>query len=298
MNLPGGHTGPRMNTTTTTFSTLALNAADARSEAKDTVAPEPHALKGVPVGDLVVAAIAYRLSLEEGGMDQDIVDPEWYKQATIPKFDGRCECCGSRRLQYNCVVVHKPTKRGYHVGRDCVGNILGLQSQKLDQITVALAQRVQARRQRAAWVAAHPQHAEIIAWATASSHHIARDIAGKLGRYGSISEPQVALLHRLRQQEAEKAAAKAAEPVPTTPAPEGRVEVEGVVIGQKVVETNFGSTAKWLIRLTTPGYAANKVWVSAFGGGCERGDTVRFRATFTRSDRDPHFAFGSRPKAL
>ena len=31
---------------------------------------------------------------------------------------------------------------------------------------------------------------------------------------------------------------------------------------------------------------------------CERGDTVRFRATFTRSDRDPHFAFGSRPKAL
>ncbi len=269
-----------------------------------------HTLKSVAVGDLTVVAVCHVTKSDEGTIvEQEILDHAAFKSATVAPFQFRCDCCGSTRLQYDCIVVHKPTKRGYHVGRDCVTNILGIQTHGLERVSVALAQRAKARRReadavverarrKAAWLAANPQHAEIIAWADAGHHYIARDIAAKLDRYGSLSEAQVALLHRLRQQEADKAAAKAAEPVPTTPAPEGRVEVEGVVIGQKVVETDFGSTAKWLIRLTTPEFAANKVWVSAFGGGAERGDTVRFRATFTRSDRDPHFAFGSRPKAL
>lgn len=258
-----------------------------------------HTLKSVAVGDLTVAAICYVERTDEGTtVEHEILDRDAWTGATVAPFQFRCDCCGSTRLQYDCIVVHKPTKRGYHVGRDCVHNILGLQHRGLDQVSVALAQRAQVRRRRAAWLAANPQHAEIVAWADAGHHYIARDIAAKLARYGSISEAQVALLHRLRQQEAEKAAAKAAEPVPTTPAPEGRVEVEGVLLGTKVVEGDFGATEKWLIRLTTPEFAANKVWVTRLGNGAQRGDTVRFRATFTRSDRDPHFAFGSRPKAL
>lgn len=257
-----------------------------------------HTLKSVAVADLTVAAICYVERTDEGTVvEREILNQPAFDAATIAPFLFRCDCCGSTRLQYDCIVVHRPTKRGYHVGRDCVANILGLQHRGLDQISVALSQRAQVRRRRAAWVTANPQHAEIIAWASSARHYIASDIAGKLDRYGSISEAQVALLHRLRQQEADKAATKAAEPVPTTPAPEGRVEVEGVLLGTKVVEGDFGTTVKWLVRLTTPEYAANKVWVTSMGGA-DRGDTVRFRATFTRSDRDPHFAFGSRPKAL
>ena len=50
----------------------------------------------------------------------------------------------------------------------------------------------------------------------------------------AISEAQIALLYKLRTQMTERAAEKALEPVPTTPAPEGRVEVTGTVLGTKV----------------------------------------------------------------
>lgn len=87
-------------------------------------------------------------------------------------------------------------------------------------------------------------------------------------------------------------AAKVANP-PTDKAPEGRVTVEGTVISTRHVEDDFGGCWKMLVELSTRA----RVWCSVPGGCAGRpGETVKFTATFTRSDKDEFFSFGSRPK--
>lgn len=87
-------------------------------------------------------------------------------------------------------------------------------------------------------------------------------------------------------------AAKVANP-PTDKAPEGRVTVEGTVISTRHVENDFGGCWKMLVELSTRA----RVWCSVPEGCAGRpGEAVKFTATFTRSDKDEFFSFGSRPK--
>lgn len=88
------------------------------------------------------------------------------------------------------------------------------------------------------------------------------------------------------------------EPKPKCPAPEGRLEVEAVVLGIKSVPNNYsgGVTWKMLVRLEE---SYCKAWVSIPAGTrVERGEKIAFKATFKRSDSDPYFAFASRPVML
>lgn len=81
-------------------------------------------------------------------------------------------------------------------------------------------------------------------------------------------------------------------PKPATNSPEGRVAVKGVVVSTKTVQSDFGLTEKMLVKLED----GNKVWSSVPKGfEASREARVHFKATFTRSDKDPHFSFGSRP---
>jgi hypothetical protein len=80
---------------------------------------------------------------------------------------------------------------------------------------------------------------------------------------------------------------------PTEPAPEGRVSVEGVIKTLREVENDFGRTWKMLVELTN----RTRVWCSVpTGANAEVGSTIKFTATFTRSDKDQFFAFGKIPK--
>ena len=266
----------------------------------------PYTIKSLPVGELkVTALIQVSFSNDATGQDYDgqdyvdteleVIDPELNNAATWRTFDGRCACCGSTRLLYACHVVHTPTMTGHYVGRDCATKLLGMADGAYDRMSVALAEKAKARRRRNWWLNANPQHREIVEWAEASDHHIASDVVRKLKSYGSISEAQVQLLHRLKAQIEERAAA---EPQPTGPAPEGRIEVTVTVLGTKEIENHFSryggtTTTKALVRLDG---CNTKAWITA--AGLDRGDRAVIRATFTRSDRDQFFAFGSRPKVV
>lgn len=262
-------------------------------------------IKSIPVSDLEVVAFAHVFKIEDpqsesiGSVTEvelEVLNPELRGAAKFEQFNWRCDCCG-HQLQYACEVVHKPTLTGYFVGRDCANTLQGLAYFNFSHLSVAAAARAKARQNVASWKTRNPQHRDIIEWALndPKAHYIARDIAAKVARYRDISDKQIELVYKLRQQEAERDAAKVAEPQPTTPAPEGRVEVSGTVIGSKVVENDFGTSAKLLVRLT----CHNKVWVTKpSGSSAQRGWTVSLRAKFERSRGDEHFAFGSRPHLL
>ena len=269
-------------------------------------------INSIPLADLEVVAVSYLADHdEETGApiyDLDILNETLRDSADFTASRGdRCDCCGSTRLKYACEVVHRPTGRGYYIGRDCAAKIDTLQSSanRIGHSTINLANRAKARREAvkhakriADWVIANPAHAEVVAWAQSDAgHHIAKDIVSNFGKRGSISKAQVQLLHRLKAQIEERAAAAAAEPQPTGPAPEGRLEVTVTVLGTKEIENRFsdygGTITKALVRLD--GYNT-KAWVTS--AGLVRGERAVIRATFQRSDRDEHFAFGSRPKVI
>lgn len=268
----------------------------------------PYTLKSIPVGELAVTALVHvSLSNDATGQDcggQDyvdveleLIDPELNNAASFKTFDGRCACCGSTRLRYACHVVHTPTMTGHYIGRDCATKLLGMADGAYDRMSVALAEKAKARRRRNWWLSQNPQHREIVEWAEAVDHRIAADVVRRLKQNGSISEAQVELLHRIKAQIAERAAAAAAEPKPTGPAPEGRLEVTVTVLGTKKIENRFsrygGTTTKALVRLD--GYNT-KAWITV--RRLDRGDRAVIRATFQRSDRDQFFAFGSRPTVV
>ncbi|MFZ9725629.1 MAG: hypothetical protein ACO3EH_00350 [Ilumatobacteraceae bacterium] len=263
-------------------------------------------IKSIPAHDLELVAFIHVFKVENNDpqsessaaftteTELDVLNAQLRESAQFDRERGglRCDCCG-HALSYACEVVHKPTLTGYFVGRDCATTIESLSRYNFGGLSVAAAHRAKARQNVASWKTRNPQHREILEWAlTPEAHHIARDIAGKVARYKDISDKQVQLLYRLRQQQAERDAAKAAEPQPTTPAPVGRADVSGTVLTVRSQESAFGTTRKALIRLTDH----NKVWVSVpSSSSFQRGWTVTIRATWERSEKDEHFSFGSRP---
>lgn len=78
-------------------------------------------------------------------------------------------------------------------------------------------------------------------------------------------------------------------------APEGRVIVTGTVISTKTEDTRYGSVFKMLVKAET-GY---KVWcTNPISVSINTGDKIQLTVTLTRSDKDPKFAFGSRPSKV
>jgi hypothetical protein len=126
------------------------------------------------------------------------------------------------------------------------------------------------------------------------------DIVGKLVKYGSISDAQTNYLRRLVDQiarrpqiEAQRAAEQeAAAPVPATT---GRVEIVGEVLSIRLPsEDDFYQQTKLLVR-HADGW---KVWTScpaSIVGDVAKGNKIKFSATLKVSDKDPKFAFASRP---
>ena len=260
-------------------------------------------IKSVPATDLEVVAFAHVFQCDDSDGTRTECELEILNETLrdSSKFDResggwRCDCCG-HSLKYACEVVHKPTLTGYFIGRDCANTLTSLAHLNFEGLSVAAAARAKARQNVASWKTRNPQHREVIEWALndPAAHYIARDIARKVAQYRDISQRQIELVYKLRQQQIDRAAAKAAEPQPTAPAPEGRAEVTGTVLSIKVVQNDFGSAVKLLVRLTDN----NKVWVTKpSGSDAQRGWTVSLRATFERSHDDEHFAFGSRPHLL
>jgi len=123
------------------------------------------------------------------------------------------------------------------------------------------------------------------------------DIVGKLVTYGNMSEAQERFLHSLLKRLAERPAieaqraaeAAAAEPVPVT---NERIRIEGEVLSVKVVESDWGSTTKVLVRTDAGWKVFGKKPVQ---GDLTRGERVSFMARVEPSKDDPKMGWFSRP---
>lgn len=124
-------------------------------------------------------------------------------------------------------------------------------------------------------------------------NYFLRSLKGQLERYGMLTTAQVEAFERVMKQRDEAAARRLAEPIPTTPVVEGRMHLEGEVLSVKWQDSMYGMIEKMLVRLAD----ANKVWGTVPNNisNIERGQKVSFTATVTRSDKDDHFGFFSRP---
>ncbi len=235
---------------------------------------------------------------------------------------GGCDHCGAHGLRFIAVYHHAPSNETVVVGWQCA-SILGLDSKSEREHR---DRQVQARRLEAVreWVAASPEngrcHEVLLANAAASqawgdrneaaydtgssANHFGfarpnsflSDLLHKLNRYGSLSERQVAAALRSVERDAEFAArraAQAAEVADAGPLVEGRRHIAGVIVSLKTQQSDYGTQFKMLVREDD----GNKVWGTepASISGCEKGQRVELTATVTRSDRDEHFGFFSRP---
>jgi len=126
-----------------------------------------------------------------------------------------------------------------------------------------------------------------------------RDIVGKLVRYGSISEKQRDFVRSLLGKIARRPiieAQRKAEHDAAADVVAGRRTVTGTVLSLKEVEgaqySYYSPETVWkvLVKLSD----GSKVWGSRFAN-INRGDSVRFTATFEQSKDDPKFGFFKRP---
>lgn len=214
-----------------------------------------------------------------------------------PNGSGGCDVCGAH-FRYGSVFRHV---NGEHivVGWECaeqidthgdLGNARGDTLSKLEKLRKRYARR-QALR---SFVADSRRSTDTLLQDLKSEHRIVRDIRTRLIQWGSISEAQAGLVRKLAREERERAS----QPVEVkVPAPEGTVTIHGTVVSVKAHESYYGFTTKMTIKVKTDA-GVFLVWMTKPAGlNATINSNVVVTATLTRSDRDPSFAFGKRPRA-
>ena len=220
---------------------------------------------------------------------------------------GNCMVCGNANAIYTVLFHHRSSNVYVRMGQDCAQKCdMGYDEGRWNAFRRNMDD---ARRNRAGKLKAERTLADAgltrawevyvanVAVAGHDEEVIIRDIVAKLIQYGSLSDKQFGFVRNLIRRidtRAERLAARAAEQEAAAPLPAaGRVVIEGEVISTKVVDTDFGTFTKMLVRHVT-GW---KVWgtVPAALAGVQKGEKVRFTATLAPSNDDPKFGFFSRP---
>jgi len=220
---------------------------------------------------------------------------------------GNCMVCGNANAIYTVLFHHRSSNVYVRMGQDCAQKCdMGYDEGRWNAFRRNMDD---ARRNRAGKLKAERTLADAgltrawevyVANVAVEDHDeevIIRDIVSKLIQYGSLSDKQFGFVRNLIRRidtRTERLAARAAEQEAAAPLPAaGRVVIEGEVISTKVVDTDFGTFTKMLVRHAT-GW---KVWgtVPAALAGVQKGEKVRFTATIAPSNDDPKFGFFSRP---
>jgi hypothetical protein len=215
---------------------------------------------------------------------------------------GTCHVCGAAAM-YVAKFHHRPTNTYICTGMDCaekvhVGDAAAFRrfhaTVRSQLEAVAGKRKAQATLAQAGMSAAWDVYTST-PWAAFEEQTIG-DIVGKLIKYGSISDKQMAFVGRLltaKANRAVQAAERAAATAAAAPCPAGRQTVEGKVLSIKGQDTAFGYVTKMLVQ-HADGW---KVWgtVAAAISAVEKGQTVRFVAEVTPSQDDPKFGFFARP---
>lgn len=111
------------------------------------------------------------------------------------------------------------------------------------------------------------------------------DILTRFHSNGYLSDAQFDLMKKIANKPA-----PAPVVAPTIAAPAGRVSIVGDVVFTKTQESDYGLVTKCLVLLD----GGAKVW-GTLPRGCQKGQRITFKATFTPKADDPFFAFYSRP---
>lgn len=212
----------------------------------------------------------------------------------------QCSHCG-KHLNYYAVVKHMPSRTLIHVGEECLDNRFERASSDFHRLRAqaALSRQMQRiKRAREEWQAAHPDEYDFLEQAYEHGHNeFHSSLWRRLLRDGVLTDRQLEALQESMQREAGREAARAEEQqMPAAPVIEGRIEMEGRVLGVKSQESRWGSTLKMLVR-DDRGF---KVWSTVpdgllDGDGPLRGARIRFTATVTPSAEDETFGFCKRP---
>lgn len=220
----------------------------------------------------------------------------------------QCIHCGQRNVRYIVACLHIPTNETVVFGNDCVEK-LGFTNHdefKIAQIRAKAElnhKRIKIYKMYLAYTEANPEILEAINCFENEKHKeihernsFASDVLHKLKQYGNLSERQLETIVASIKKDHERAKKMANEEKEIKgPAPDGRIEIEGEILGIKERESDFGIVLKMLVKLDNN----SKVWCSLpSASAADKGDRIHFRATFTISNDDPHFAFGNRPHLI
>jgi hypothetical protein len=217
-----------------------------------------------------------------------------------------CGHCGAR-IRYFALLVRDDVKEFICVGEQCLDNrFSGLTAQDFQALRKqAKLNRERATRQEAlaALKAANPAIARLLDGndpEVAYSEFLS-DVRSK-AHSGRLSDAQVAAvgrafegIDRRRQWAKERAEQSAALAAAGVQAPEGRVEIEGLVVSVKEVEGFQGDPVTKIIVKTDAGWSAWLTLPAALAEEDVKGQRIRVTVTLTRSDKDATFAFGKRP---
>jgi len=252
------------------------------------------------------------------GFARAMKERERYMDAMRAEFGGRvphnCDHCGAW-FRYCWSVDHKPSGAVVAMGEQCVDNRLDLPGHDAFRMRFLqdAASKAAAENKRVeelgAWITAN---ADVAAWLmsrTEDRFAFIREMALQAARK-PLSENQTAAVRRLMakaaERDAQRAAERAAQPVPMSPAPVGRVKVVGTIVKVKeqLGPIEFGRPAWITYKMIVALEDGNRVWttvprevLNGVGYGLAElpGTKIELTATFERSDRDEHFSFGKRP---
>jgi hypothetical protein len=253
--------------------------------------PEP------PTFSSETAHIAYAVGLLEASPTSEY---DWNDRA-------QCDHCGAH-IRYTIVMKHIPTGDFIAIGQDCATERFN-ERDRITYLVKRAAQRRAAAKERAevdaklaGFAADHPGVAEFFqeygeaneAGVRHYSDSFVMDVGRKLVKYGSISDRQISAVGKAFERDGEKEAERFVSDLkPKSPMPSGRQVVTGRIVSQKWVDSDYGSTLKFLVE-ATEGFRVFGTKPTSLDAA-EVGDIVSFTATLKPSHNDEFFGYGSRP---
>lgn len=215
-----------------------------------------------------------------------------------------CDLCGVA-FSYGVVFVDL---NGEHmaVGHTCASKYLDLPNSaavKRARVVAkvkATKEREEVKAKAQDFLAGFPGLGELLNDLPDDAHYILIDLCHKLNRYGDLSEKQVALAFKLRDQAIEQAKRKAewqAAKEAGDKLEAGKQTLTGTIVSTKWKENQYGGSLKMLVQLDS----GSKVWGTCPAKVDSRfaeGTTITFSATVEVSDDDEYFGFFKRPTKI
>jgi hypothetical protein len=267
-------------------------------------------LKSASPFDIKIIAVSEVIDFDpELGADVsfNIIDQKEWDASNINEKDlhaNKCGCCG-QRIKYSAIAKHKPTGNIVAIGKICASKIESLKSygHLIENASIALSQKILCNHREKEFRALHPEACEALDWAKLGFSRIGSDLLEKLRRFGSFSDKQISFLISLYQRDTANRQSA------TSTAPTGRASVEGTILSVKEVIIE-GKVKKVKYGVVVDIGGGVKVWGKSKGvlyyhailglttNGAitpQKGDRVKFTATFEPSEKDPLFGFFKRP---